>query len=410
MSAGKAVRADGRTAEAFWRLGPSSHRGPRKGTDLSPFELGIDVKPDSPARESSSLESLIVQALPANDAEDLIHRLVLSWCETFSLSECAVIWFNPWLRRGELADLVDGQEYQRRRFADSVSSNSLRDRVRKSFSHLAEFDWHELRLDNSSSGWIGIPSTVQFSPPEDWLSVSSRLLATALNWEQKLLTQKLAALGEFAAGAGHEINNPLAAIKGRAAQLLEHETDPNRRQLLETIGAQTYRIRDMIGDTMLFATPPAPQPESLDFTVLLESVVHRFTDEFRTRKISLWGKRDRDIEVLADETQLKIVVAELVRNALAAVDDGGRIEIDCYADPDDASCVLFRITDDGKGLTAVEREHAFDPFYSGRQAGRGLGFGLSKCWRIITQHQGTIAIGESSTGVTEIVVRLPQPN
>ena len=74
---------------------------------------------------------------------------------------------------------------------------------------------------------------------------------------------KAEALAEFAAGAGHEINNPLATIAGRVQILLRDETDANRRQDLATIGAQALRVRDMIGDLMLFGRPPAPRPERL---------------------------------------------------------------------------------------------------------------------------------------------------
>ena len=70
------------------------------------------------------------------------------------------------------------------------------------------------------------------------------------------LRAKLEALAEFAAGAGHEINNPVATIVGRAELLLKGETNPERRQALLTIGAQALRIRDMIGDLMVFARPP----------------------------------------------------------------------------------------------------------------------------------------------------------
>src|SRR5882724_357569 len=92
--------------------------------------------------------------------------------------------------------------------------------------------------------------------PEAESSVSDRQLAEL----------KLRALAEFAAGAGHEINNPVATIAGYAQQLLADETDPDRRHALATIGAQAYRIRDMIGDVMLFARPPQPRPEQIDLT------------------------------------------------------------------------------------------------------------------------------------------------
>ena len=83
------------------------------------------------------------------------------------------------------------------------------------------------------------------------------------------LQAKLEALAEFAAGAGHEINNPVATIVGRAELLLKGETNPERRQALLTIGAQALRIRDMIGDLMLFARPPKPELQSLNLVEVL---------------------------------------------------------------------------------------------------------------------------------------------
>src|SRR6267142_1449058 len=92
---------------------------------------------------------------------------------------------------------------------------------------------------------------------------------------------KLRALAEFAAGAGHEINNPVATIVGYAQQLLAGETDPDRRHALATIGAQAYRIRDMIGDIMLFARPPAPNPRHIELSEVLREVVGKTSDEAR---------------------------------------------------------------------------------------------------------------------------------
>src|SRR5689334_16976870 len=90
--------------------------------------------------------------------------------------------------------------------------------------------------------------------------------------DRQLVELKLRALGEFAAGAGHEINNPIATIVGYAQQLLAGESDPDRRHALATIGAQAYRIRDMIGDCMLFARPPEPRPVSLDLSSVVREV------------------------------------------------------------------------------------------------------------------------------------------
>src|SRR2546425_8106692 len=98
---------------------------------------------------------------------------------------------------------------------------------------------------------------------------------------------KLAALAEFAAGAGHEINNPVATIVGRAELLLKDETNPERRQALLTIGAQALRVRDMIGDLMLFARPPKPEPQSLDLDEVVEDVLRKLSDVFRAKSVTI---------------------------------------------------------------------------------------------------------------------------
>src|SRR5262249_41687472 len=95
---------------------------------------------------------------------------------------------------------------------------------------------------------------------------------------------KLEAMAEFAAGAGHEINNPLATIIGRAQQLLKDETNPQRRQMLASIGAQAYRIRDMIGDAMLFARPPVAEPVEVNLATAVQHVAARLAEEFSSGK------------------------------------------------------------------------------------------------------------------------------
>ena len=84
---------------------------------------------------------------------------------------------------------------------------------------------------------------------------------------------RLESLAEFAAGAGHELNNPVATIVGRVQLLLRDETDPARRQALETIAGQAYRIRDMISDVMLFARPPEGESCESDLVELVAEVV-----------------------------------------------------------------------------------------------------------------------------------------
>ncbi len=103
----------------------------------------------------------------------------------------------------------------------------------------------------------------------------------------------------------------------------------------------------------------------------------------------------------ADPDQLAVVIASLGRNGIEAGASRLRVRGRLRG-----STAILSVSDDGPGFTAQDREHAFDPFYSGRQAGRGLGFGLPKCWRIVTVHGGTLRV-HSRPGATVFRVALP---
>jgi signal transduction histidine kinase len=214
----------------------------------------------------------------------------------------------------------------------------------------------------------------------------------------------LRALAEFAAGAGHEINNPLATILGHAQLLLRDETGPDRRLALETIGGQALRVRDMIGDLMLFARPPEPRFEPDDLVLAVREVVARFQQEAGTRRVRLSLELPETATLVVDRTQLRVVISELLRNAIEACVSRvqrpgeaplGRVTVKVTGDPEGW---WLEVTDDGPGLSELDREHAFHPFYSGRPAGRGLGFGLCKCWRIVDQHGGTMSLENRPEG------------
>jgi len=102
--------------------------------------------------------------------------------------------------------------------------------------------------------------------------------------------------------------------------------------------------------------------------------------------------------------QLTVALRSLCQNALEALGQGGRIEIAVDREGNQA---LIAVADDGPGILAEQRPHIFEPFYSARQAGRGLGMGLSKCWRIVTNHGGQIEVGNRAGTGTFFTIRLP---
>ena len=243
-------------------------------------------------------------------------------------------------------------------------------------------------------------------------------------FESRLEQEKLDAMKELAYGASHEINNPLANIAARAQTLLRDEKEPQRRQALVAIHKQALRAHEMISDLMLFARPPELIREKLDVEGLIVRVVAEISEACRLRDVRLiTNLPEQPVALEADAEQLAVALGALCANSLEAIGVSGTITItlrrevpgECARSERDDSGqeqVVIEVLDDGPGISEQARRHLFDPFYSGREAGRGLGFGLSKCWRIITEHGGTVDVAQrldetDSRGKTCFTISLP---
>jgi signal transduction histidine kinase len=231
------------------------------------------------------------------------------------------------------------------------------------------------------------------------LGMRSRVEHLLSGFTQALDEAKLTALAEFAAGAGHEMNNPLAVISGRAQLLLRGETDEARRADLALIKAQATRVHEMIADLMLFARPPAPVIQKVEIGPLVRETIERVRAAADLRGVQINTMYSEPMEISIDPAQISAALRGLIENALNAVSDGGIISIEVQG-------TTIVVRDSGPGITPEERGLIFDPYYSGRQAGRGLGMGLPKCWRIIQQHGGELRVQAAQGGGTEFVVQL----
>jgi signal transduction histidine kinase len=217
---------------------------------------------------------------------------------------------------------------------------------------------------------------------------------------------KLDALKELAYGASHEINNPLANISARAQTLLRDEADPERRRALEAIHQQALRAHEMIADLMLFARPPRLERAAVNARKVVDKVVTELGPECARREIEIEALGGEDVPaILADEVQLAVAVKALCTNSMEAIGRGGRIRVRIGAA--DGKTLRIEVSDNGPGVAAEVREHIFDPFFSGREAGRGLGFGLSKCWRIVTEHGGRVTVGDGAERGAVFIIELP---
>ena len=229
----------------------------------------------------------------------------------------------------------------------------------------------------------------------------------AAEFDVRLEQAKLDAMKELAYGASHEINNPLANISARAQTLLRDETDPERRRALAAIDAQALRAHEMISDLMLFARPPALVLDDIDLVELAEEICRQSQDLCGERCIELAIQGDPQIKpIRADASQLAVALTAIVRNSIEAIGADGKISLSI--ERADAKSVRVVIEDNGPGIPDRVRSHAFDPFYSGREAGRGLGFGLAKCWRIVTEHGGSVTLKRRQEGGTRAELELPR--
>jgi signal transduction histidine kinase len=199
---------------------------------------------------------------------------------------------------------------------------------------------------------------------------------------------KLDALAEFAAGAGHELNNPLAVIVGRAQLLLARESEPSAVRSLRAILAQAQRAHRILRDLMFVARTPEPRPRTCQPDEILRASLRDFKPEADARGVRLVAEStDAGTRAWADADALRHVADVLIRNAIESTPKGGSVRVRAAGD---RQALRWTIHDDGRGISLNEAEHLFDPFYCGRQAGRGLGLGLPRAERIVTQAGGEL--------------------
>jgi signal transduction histidine kinase len=225
--------------------------------------------------------------------------------------------------------------------------------------------------------------------------------------ETRARDTKLTALAELAAGAGHEINTPLAVISGNAQRLYRTEPEPERGEALQTIIRQTERIAGIIRDLMQFARPSRPNPHRCAAAELLQAVrddLAAFAEE-RGVRIELTSVPAGEF-IRCDYAQLKHAILAVVKNGIEAAGRDGWVRFGCSEGDEDF--VRFAIEDSGPGLSAAIREHAFDPFFCGRSAGRGRGLGLPTAWQFARQNGGELRHETASEGPTRFVLTVPR--
>jgi signal transduction histidine kinase len=204
---------------------------------------------------------------------------------------------------------------------------------------------------------------------------------------QVMQSEKLASIGRLVSGAAHELNNPLTAILGYSELISDDESVPAaQRGFAEKIGQQARRTKNLVSNLLSFARQTPPQKRLTDLNSLVNSACQLRLSNLPP-KTSVTRNLEADLPlVMGDDNHLLQVLLHLLNNAVDAVQEvGGEINVSTQTRDDQ---VVVEVSDNGPGI--AEPARVFDPFYTTKPLGQGTGLGLSACYGIIQQHEGTI--------------------
>jgi signal transduction histidine kinase len=223
---------------------------------------------------------------------------------------------------------------------------------------------------------------------------------------QLVQTEKLVSLGQLAAGAAHEINNPLAAILGFSDLLAD---DPSLTEKARSTAAkirdQARRTKTLVGNLLSFARQVPPERTLLDINTVVTNAIQLRSLDLRKSKTRIELQLESVLPgVRGDGNQLMQVFFNIVNNAVDAMEsrDGGVLTVKTARDRGN---VIVLFSDTGPGIKDPHR--VFDPFYTTKPVGKGTGLGLSICFGIVQEHAGKIMCYNSQTGGAVFRVELP---
>ena len=224
------------------------------------------------------------------------------------------------------------------------------------------------------------------------------------------LQQRLAAVGEMAAGIAHEIRNPLASMSG-SIQVLRQELplSDEQAQLMDIVLRESERLNRTIGSFLAYARPQRFAISRLDLRTVLQdaAVLLRNSADVRENHTIDVDVPDEPVWYEADENQIRQIVWNLATNGLRAMAEGGPLLLSARQEtaPDGAADVVITVQDQGCGIASDELDTIFQPFRSSFEKGTGLG--LAIVHRIVTDYSGSIQVSSTVGSGTSVRVRLP---
>ncbi len=226
--------------------------------------------------------------------------------------------------------------------------------------------------------------------------------------EQRLQrAEKLAAIGQLAAGVAHELGTPLSVIEGKAQRALRDERIPEAiARQLKDIRTELRRMEQIIRQLLDFSRKNETRPKQVQAAQLAGSARSALDHETRRTQTRILLSGEQDVELEADPIQMEQVLNNLIRNGIQAAGQNGTVRVFWKKDPD-AGKVVFAVEDDGPGISEEMKSKLFEPFFTTKPVGSGTGLGLAVVHGIIEAHNGYIETTDSELGGLCFILHLP---
>jgi signal transduction histidine kinase/iron only hydrogenase large subunit-like protein len=221
---------------------------------------------------------------------------------------------------------------------------------------------------------------------------------------QLIKTEKLASIGQLAAGVAHEINNPLGTILIYSHLIQKSlETDDPRREDIALVISEANRAKEIVQGLLSFAREKKLRASEVNVNDILDEVLGLVVNQSLFHNIKIKKVFDRNLQaIVADETQLKQVFLNIILNAAQAMEGSGKLTISTVFDKKQ---IKVKIADTGPGIPPEVMVHLFDPFYTTKEKGTGLGLAIS--YGIVEHHRGKIDVETDLGKGTTFIITLP---
>jgi PAS domain S-box-containing protein len=262
------------------------------------------------------------------------------------------------------------------------------------------------RAKDGTIYWVDttiVPFLNENGKPYQYLAIRNDITERKRTEEIIHRQDKLAAVGQLAAGVAHEIRNPLTSMRGYTEFLSLDEVDPQRKEFLDIILDEIERVNNIVEEFMVLAKPKVIELEEKNIIPVIKNVVSLLEFETRKKNVRLQLEcQEEIIQVECDENRLKQVFLNFIKNGIEAMPNGGDLIVRVTIN---ASNVQISIQDTGIGISEEKLKKLGEPFYTTKKNGNGLGLMVS--FKIIESHNGRVYVESELNKGTTFNILLP---